>query len=219
MKEGRKAPAFKLPDQDGNTVSLGLRRPGRWCSISTPRPARRAARRRPALFASGLNKFEAAGRPWCWASLAPTAQVPRQFTDKFGLPFVLLADEDHAVAEKYGVWVEKSMYGRKYMGIERSTFVIGPDGKVKAAFRRSRPRSTTSWCSRRSPRLVAPPPGRHLGVLVVGVRRADRKDLGALGARPRSCASSRRGTRTASHVFSSTTSSSSFIRALPLTIT
>ena len=59
-----------------------------------------------------------------------------KFIAKFELPFVLLADQDHAVAEKYGVWVEKSMYGRKYMGIERSTFVIGPDGTVKAMFRK-----------------------------------------------------------------------------------
>jgi peroxiredoxin Q/BCP len=49
---------------------------------------------------------------------------------------VLLADEDHAVAEKYGAWVEKSMYGKKYMGIDRSTFVIDPEGKVKAIFRK-----------------------------------------------------------------------------------
>ena len=59
-----------------------------------------------------------------------------KFIAKFDLPFTLLADPDHAVAEKYGVWVEKSMYGRKYMGIERSTFVIGPDGKIKAEWRK-----------------------------------------------------------------------------------
>ncbi len=59
-----------------------------------------------------------------------------KFITKFGRPFLLLSDADHAIAENYGVWVEKSMYGRKYMGVERSTFVIGPDGKVKAAFRK-----------------------------------------------------------------------------------
>jgi peroxiredoxin Q/BCP len=59
-----------------------------------------------------------------------------KFVAKFGLPFTLLADTNHEVAEAYGAWVEKSMYGRTYMGIERSTFVIGPDGKLKAIFRK-----------------------------------------------------------------------------------
>ena len=53
-----------------------------------------------------------------------------KFAAKFELPFTLLADPDHAVAEKYGVWVEKSMYGRKYMGIERTTFLIDEKGKI-----------------------------------------------------------------------------------------
>ena len=58
------------------------------------------------------------------------------FSSKFGLPFTLLADEDKAVCKAYGVWKEKSMYGRKYMGVERSTFVIGPDGRIKEIFRK-----------------------------------------------------------------------------------
>ena len=57
-----------------------------------------------------------------------------KFKTKFELPFPLLADEDHTIAEKYGVWKEKSMYGRKYMGIERSTFVIDGDGKIAAIY-------------------------------------------------------------------------------------
>ncbi len=57
-----------------------------------------------------------------------------KFKQKFAIPFPLLADEDHAVAERYGVWVEKMTYGRKRMGIERTTFVIGPDGMVKRVF-------------------------------------------------------------------------------------
>ena len=54
----------------------------------------------------------------------------KRFADKYGLKFPLLADEDHAVMEKYGVWQEKSMYGRKYMGVARTTYLIGSDGKV-----------------------------------------------------------------------------------------
>ena len=61
------------------------------------------------------------------------------FDQKYGLGFPLLADEDHSVAEAYGVWVEKSMYGRKYMGMERSTFVISSDGVVTHVFRKVKP--------------------------------------------------------------------------------
>ena len=62
-----------------------------------------------------------------------------KFADKYGLPFTLLGDERHEVAEQYGVWVEKSMYGKTYMGMERSTFVIDPDGKVTHVFRKVKP--------------------------------------------------------------------------------
>ena len=58
-----------------------------------------------------------------------SAEKHVKFKEKYRLPFALLSDEDHAVTETYGVWVEKSMYGKKYMGIERSTFVIDADGK------------------------------------------------------------------------------------------
>ncbi len=68
----------------------------------------------------------------------PVRRLAR-FDGKYSLGFPLLADEDHRVAEAYGVWVEKSMYGRRYMGIERSTFVIGPDGVIKEIFRRVKP--------------------------------------------------------------------------------
>lgn len=59
-----------------------------------------------------------------------------KFIAEHGLPYSLVADEDHAIANVYGVWKEKSMYGKKFMGIERSTFVVGPDGKIKKIFRK-----------------------------------------------------------------------------------
>jgi peroxiredoxin Q/BCP len=62
-----------------------------------------------------------------------------KFIAKLGLPYSLVPDEDHAIAMAYGVWKEKSMYGRKYMGIERSTFVIGPDGRIRRIFRKVKP--------------------------------------------------------------------------------
>ncbi|HVT40583.1 MAG TPA: thioredoxin-dependent thiol peroxidase [Gemmatimonadaceae bacterium] len=58
----------------------------------------------------------------------------RKFREKYSLPFTLLADLDHKVAEKYGIWVEKTFYGRKYMGVERTTYIIGPDGRIRTIF-------------------------------------------------------------------------------------
>ena len=63
----------------------------------------------------------------------------KKFADKFKLNFPLLADADHAVAEKYGVWQERSMYGKKYMGVARTTFIIGPDGKVTHLIEKVKP--------------------------------------------------------------------------------
>lgn len=63
----------------------------------------------------------------------------QKFIEKYSLPFPLLADEEKTIVNSYGVWVEKSMYGKKYMGAERSTFVIGPDGVIKAIFRKVKP--------------------------------------------------------------------------------
>lgn len=65
----------------------------------------------------------------------------RAFSEKYGLPFTLVADPDHSIAEAYGVWKEKSMYGRKYWGVERTTFVIDADGRIERVFRRVKPAS------------------------------------------------------------------------------
>ena len=63
----------------------------------------------------------------------------RKFKEKNDLPYTLLADEDHSIAEQYGVWVEKSMYGKKYWGIARTTFLIGPDGRIARVFDKVKP--------------------------------------------------------------------------------
>ena len=68
-----------------------------------------------------------------------SAKSHRKFIDKFSLPFPLLSDEDHQIVEAHKVWVEKSMYGKKYMGTERSTFIIGPDAMLKAVFLKVKP--------------------------------------------------------------------------------
>lgn len=72
--------------------------------------------------------------------VSPDAMKPiESFAAKFGLTFPLASDPDHAVAEAYGVWVEKSMYGRKYMGMERTSFLVGADGRVKQVWRKVKP--------------------------------------------------------------------------------
>jgi thioredoxin-dependent peroxiredoxin len=63
----------------------------------------------------------------------------RAFREKFGLPFTLLADEDHAVAEAYGAWVEKTNYGKTYMGVARTTFLVGPDGRIARTWPKVKP--------------------------------------------------------------------------------
>jgi peroxiredoxin Q/BCP len=68
-----------------------------------------------------------------------TSAAQAKFKTKFSLPFTLLADADHVGAEAYGVWKEKSMYGKKYMGVERTTFLIGADGKIKKVFNKVKP--------------------------------------------------------------------------------
>ena len=68
-----------------------------------------------------------------------TVDEVKRFHEKYGLDFPLLADEDHAVADAYGVWVQKSMYGNKYFGNERTTFVIGTDGRVAHVLRKVKP--------------------------------------------------------------------------------
>jgi len=68
-----------------------------------------------------------------------SAQSHEKFAAKFGLPFILVPDEDREICQAYGVWKEKSMYGRKYMGVERSTFIIGPNGRLQRIFRKVKP--------------------------------------------------------------------------------
>lgn len=68
-----------------------------------------------------------------------SARKHRRFREKYDLPFTLLVDADHKVAERYGIWVEKTFYGRKYMGVERTTYVIGPNGTIEAIFSKVKP--------------------------------------------------------------------------------
>ena len=138
IEEGAEAPDFTLRDQDGEEVALsGLR--GKpvvlyfYPKADTPGCTTQACGVR-----DRSADYERADAVVLGVSPDPPAKL-HKFADKFGLPFTLLADEDHAVAEQYGVWVEKSMYGKKYWGNERTTFVIGPDGKIASVLRKVKP--------------------------------------------------------------------------------
>ena len=134
---GKKAPAFKLPGSNGETVALSeLTAAGKSVVLYFyPKDDTPGCTKEACEFRDAVKKFTS--KKAVVLGISPDSLKSHdKFIAKFELPFVLLSDEDHAVAEKYGVWAEKSMYGKKYMGIERSTFVIGPDGKVKAAFRK-----------------------------------------------------------------------------------
>ena len=129
LKLGDPAPEFELRTTTATTSSSPtIAASGSWCTF-TPRTIPPAARPSPA--ASATTIWPSKRRtPSCWAS-APTAmQSHQKFKTKFNLPFTLLSDDDHAVAETYGVWGEKSMMGKTYMGVIRSHFVIDENGKL-----------------------------------------------------------------------------------------
>jgi thioredoxin-dependent peroxiredoxin len=139
MKEGRKAPSFKLPDQDGNVVSLADFAGRTLVLYFFPKANTSGCTAHACGIRDRLDDYDAAGAVVVGVS-RDDPETLRAFADEHDLPFTLLSDPDHKVAEKYGVWGEKSMYGRSYMGIHRGTFVIGPDGKLQKAFPRITPK-------------------------------------------------------------------------------
>ena len=138
LEAGRPAPDFSLPADDGSTVSLAGLRGTTVALYFYPKDDTTGCTAQACEFRDMRDDYDAAGVRVIGVSPdPPTSHVT--FRDTHGLPFTLLSDADHATAEAYGVWVEKSMYGRTYMGIERSTFVIGPDGVITHALYKVRP--------------------------------------------------------------------------------
>ncbi|MGH2870094.1 MAG: thioredoxin-dependent thiol peroxidase [Solirubrobacteraceae bacterium] len=134
------APDFTLPDQAGNPVSLaGLR--GRnvvlyfYPKADTPGCTTQACGIR-----DHRNDYERAGTVVLGVSADPVKAVSK-FDEKYHLGFPLLSDGDHAISEQYGTWVQKSMYGRKYMGVQRSTFIIDAEGKVAHVIPKASPKT------------------------------------------------------------------------------
>ena len=129
IEEGKKAPAFSLNDQDGkkHTLSAYAGRP--LVLYFYPKDDTPGCTKETCAFRDNLPKFKAGKAAVLGVSILDEASKAK-FAKKFDVTFPLLADEDHEVAEKYGVWQKKSLYGRQFMGIARTTYLIGPDGKV-----------------------------------------------------------------------------------------
>jgi peroxiredoxin Q/BCP len=138
LQEGDRAPGFELPDQDGNTHKLADYAGKNVVLYFYPKALTSGCTVQACGVRDRAADYEAANAVVLGVSPDPQ-KLLRKFVDQEHLNFTLLGDEDHSVAEQYDVWVEKSMYGRKYMGMERSTFVIGPDGNVKKVFRKVKP--------------------------------------------------------------------------------
>jgi peroxiredoxin Q/BCP len=135
---GDTAPDFELPDQTGQSVRLSDLRGQRVVVYFYPKADTPGCTAQACGVRDHRTDYEDAGAVVLGVSPDPVKAVAK-FDDKYGLGFPLLADEDHSVAEAYGVWIEKSMYGRKYMGNERTTFVIGADGKIEEILRNVKP--------------------------------------------------------------------------------
>jgi peroxiredoxin Q/BCP len=129
LKIGAKAPDFSLRDQSGALHSPRQYKGKYVVLYFYPKDATPGCTREACGFRDAAAGFDAANAVVLGVSILDTASKAK-FAAKHRLNFPLLADEDHKVAEAYGVWKEKSMYGKTYMGISRETFVIGPDGKI-----------------------------------------------------------------------------------------
>ena len=139
LKAGDKAPAISLLDQDGTKVSLSKYKGRRVLVYFYPKADTPGCTQQSCLLR------DIAGDIGDVAILGVSPDLPakqKKFADKFDLPFPLLSDPEHVVAEAYAVWKEKSMYGRKYMGIERSAFLIGSTGKIEHAWYKVSPKDT-----------------------------------------------------------------------------
>lgn len=133
LKPGDKAPAFKLQTDDGTTASLADFKGQTVVLYFYPKDMTSGCTKQACDFGESIAAFKKKKAVVLGVSKDSVASH-RKFKEKHGLPFTLLSDPEGKACEAYGVWKEKSMYGRKYMGIERSTFVIGPDGRVKEAY-------------------------------------------------------------------------------------
>ncbi len=130
LEQGDAAPGFTLPDQDGDQVSLADLRGRPVVLYFYPRASTPGCTKQACGVRDHLPAYEDANAVVIGVSPDPVKKV-KTFHDDEGLNFTLLADEDHAISEAYGVWAEKSMYGKTYWGALRATFIIDADGVIR----------------------------------------------------------------------------------------
>ena len=133
LKEGDKAPDFTTTDQNGNTVKLSDLKGKRVVLYFYPKDDTPGCTKEACSFRDADDIYRAKGITVYGVS-TDTEKSHQKFISKFQLPFDLLADTDKSIVEAYGVWGEKSMYGKKYMGTFRKTFLIDQDGKIVRIF-------------------------------------------------------------------------------------
>jgi len=138
MNINDKAPDFTLQDENGNDISLKSLRGKTVVLYFYPRADTPGCTVEACAFRDTYKQIQKAGVVLLGIS-PDTPKAQKRFQEKFNLPFSLLADADKKVAEQFGVVQEKNMYGRKVMGIARTTFVIGPDGKIQHIFPKVKP--------------------------------------------------------------------------------
>jgi peroxiredoxin Q/BCP len=135
LNEGDKAPDFELADDRGEKVRLSRLKGRAVVLFFYPKDNTSGCTKEAVGFSAKLDEFAAAGADVVGVS-PDSAKSHGKFREKHGLTVTLLADEDKQVISAYGAWVEKSMYGRAYMGVERSTFLIGKDGRIARIWRK-----------------------------------------------------------------------------------
>ncbi|HMJ10925.1 MAG TPA: thioredoxin-dependent thiol peroxidase, partial [Polyangiaceae bacterium] len=134
---GASAPSFELSDEDGQRLSVQQLAGKPYVLYFYPKDDTPGCTAEACMFRDSLNRFAQQGVRIIGVS-PDSPQSHTKFKQKYGLNFTLLSDPDKSLAQAYGVWTKKSNYGREYMGIERSTFLIGDSGKVKKAWRKVR---------------------------------------------------------------------------------
>jgi len=140
LQPGDKAPAFTLPDQNGDPVKLSALKGQTVVLYFYPRADTPGCTTQACGIRDRGSEYEEAGARVIGVS-PDSVDAVKKFAEKFDLDFTLLADADHSVAERYGTWAEKSMYGKKYMGVQRATFIIDADGKVARVFPKVAPKT------------------------------------------------------------------------------
>ena len=139
LAAGRAAPSFKLPSSTGKTIALSdFVGKQRVVLFFYPKADTPGCTTEACGFRDALPRFDESEVAVLGISPDPVEDVTK-FAQKFHLNFPLLADADHAVAEKYGVWREKTLYGKRYWGVARTTFVIGLDGRIERVFESVKP--------------------------------------------------------------------------------